>query len=330
MPIRKTKKGKIESDTIYSVDEFLFDIKEIIKGWQVQKDSFDRPWFRGHSDASWKLLPSVMREESSNGSKGIYNEFHLTTDFRNRSFMLGQTPDRKGCIDLWLYIMQHHGLPTRLLDWTESALIAVYFAVFGAYESTKEVSPCVWMLHPYKLNEQTYFYSCEVKNNGIIENMAIPKEYFDKGLIKKPRNNNPEKLSDIPNTWTKGKIAFDNFQMAVMPVSDMKDYVDINLYPSIYPIAIHPNYNSTRILCQRGYFTIHGIEKKPLDAVLSSVDNIKDNNYLVKYIFTEDKKIQRQILDELRLMGIAHSTIFPDFDGLAKELKFLHFKEKST
>ena len=64
------------------------------------------------------------------------------------SFGLSQVPDRKST-DQWLFLARHLGLPTRLLDWTENALLALYFAIH-ADESDE---PIVWMLDPFALNE---------------------------------------------------------------------------------------------------------------------------------------------------------------------------------
>src|SRR5262245_24885245 len=49
--------------------------------------------------------------------------------------------------DQWLFLARHAGVPTRLLDWTEGALIGLHFAL---QENEKE--PVVWMLNPLEMN----------------------------------------------------------------------------------------------------------------------------------------------------------------------------------
>jgi hypothetical protein len=78
----------------------------------------------------------------------MYVEFQLATTFRNRAPAFGQVPAR-GEIDKWLFLMQHTGIPTRLLDWTESALVALFFSVC----KQSDHDGVVWMLDPLKLNE---------------------------------------------------------------------------------------------------------------------------------------------------------------------------------
>jgi hypothetical protein len=56
----------------------------------------------------------------------------------------------------WIALMQHYSLPTRMLDWSRSLLVATYFAVEDC-ASRPGLDACVWVLDPYVLNERQGF-----------------------------------------------------------------------------------------------------------------------------------------------------------------------------
>ena len=107
-------------------------------------------WYRGLEDAGFSLIPSLHRPTTQLDGK---NEWFLMNLFKqNAHQFLEFRPQGEW---EWLLLMRHHGLPSRLLDWTESPLVGLYFALFAA--RTRSPSPdrdgALWCLLPTQLNQ---------------------------------------------------------------------------------------------------------------------------------------------------------------------------------
>jgi FRG domain len=82
--------------------------------------------FRGHSKASYELIPSVGRAKHTAKSRERYEKSLFDIFCREAKAYISTTPSNDW---EWLSLAQHHGLPTRMLDWTYNPLVALYFAV---------------------------------------------------------------------------------------------------------------------------------------------------------------------------------------------------------
>lgn len=102
-------------------------------------------WYRGHANEAWELLPSLVRRTG-----GVEVEAALMKRFKQNAYRFIDFDPRSEWE--WLFLMQHHGVPTRLLDWTESPLFALWFAV--ADKSREETDACIWCLNPVALNHE--------------------------------------------------------------------------------------------------------------------------------------------------------------------------------
>jgi len=130
---------------------------------EVQIDSWDKllksldslsvNWvFRGHSDAKWGLQSTLARRFKVSGidcDAWVVQEERILKIFRRKAHLfLDHIPDDEDSFR-WLGMMQHHGAPTRLLDFTYSFYVAAFFALESATGDA-----AIWAVNLTALKEQ--------------------------------------------------------------------------------------------------------------------------------------------------------------------------------
>jgi len=114
---------------------------------KAEQEIGDGFWWRGQSDVEWHLVPGAHRDPYKGFERDLYAQFRRLARSRSDAFPQGDDPRD------WLPLAQHHRLPTRLLDWSRSPLVALYFAL-SAEEPGQEQSPAaLWALNPSGLNK---------------------------------------------------------------------------------------------------------------------------------------------------------------------------------
>ncbi len=218
---------------ITSTIKFIQILKKDLK----KGDDRVKPWFRGESGEDAALCPKIDGYTTE-------QENYLVQSFRRKAGGFANTPIR-GETDKWLFLAQHYGVPTRLLDWTEGALFALYFAI-----NRKKSKPRVYMLNPHRLNELA---------------MGIATDYLNFPISWSPRVDNP-------------KPGYENFALAWENRNEnLLDYEGYDL-----PIAIPATYQDQRMIAQRSCFTVHGKKLEPIPDILEG-KNIDKLECLIEY-----------------------------------------------
>jgi hypothetical protein len=135
-------------------DQIVEDIKEYHKVVSKLEEGADNGlWYRGQTNAEWDLTPRLYRYKQWSPSRKVKPaRLRLADDESRERFAIeGMGLSDVRFLDKWdlYFVMQHFGTDTRLLDWTDSALIGLYFAVRqnrGYYDAA------VWTIDPWKLN----------------------------------------------------------------------------------------------------------------------------------------------------------------------------------
>lgn len=103
--------------SITSVADLLAATNELQQEWNGEI------WWRGQSSAAYLLVPGVYRIK-----RGVRAEQNLSLRFRQYAQTRYEKCPQQNDFCSWLFLAQHYGLPTRLLDWSESPLVSLFFA----------------------------------------------------------------------------------------------------------------------------------------------------------------------------------------------------------
>lgn len=287
---------------IKSVSDFVNSVFEKIAKFKGETEDDLRFWFRGEGSVNFKtpLVPSSYRVLAetfgnkvddlffSNNIKQIEN--NTDAEFRRKSvpYINSKGIENTG----WnrYFLMQHYKINTRLLDWTENCLLALFFALTDKTNDDARV----WILDPFELN------NCTVKT--IFS--------WDKSFKIIPSGCDWKRSQSLRNE--RGEIRTDELTRRYLKMDfNSIDGEDIlNVY---HPLAIYPTYFDERMTAQKACFTIFG---NKINGLISFSEN--ERKFLDFVVIPKESKYP--ILNELKLLGVDFTSIYPDLDGLGTSI----------
>jgi hypothetical protein len=287
-------------EKVKSLSEFVDRVRKIRQEhWRVLDHK--ELWFRGEGEKHEKspLCPKLYRPPKVTAMKPIREllkiENELYEDFQRCGVQLCNERIEEAYRDWdWYYLMQHHNAPTRLLDWSDGALIALHFALRDKTkdalrdEITKSLcNPIVYVLDPDRLKER-------LKTFPEIETI---KENW-KAYVK----NHP---------FFEGRE--DEWEYTYVPDNE-EGLKELNI-PSLPLVLDFPHF-TRRVAAQRSRFVVFGTDPSWLSEQFENSDSDLTSIAI-------DRDCVSSIRVELRESGVTESVIFPDLDGLGREMNQL-------
>ncbi|MDH1468840.1 FRG domain-containing protein [Shewanella sp. GD03713] len=276
-------------------------------------------WFRGHTDSSFELLPSVFRRTGKDGDGPYYNENELLKEFLRRH--PAAKKEHSNTLELLTYA-QHYGLPTRLLDWSENVLVATYFACLDDNTDGE-----LFILNPLPFEQEIGVLIFEDVNTKVI-NTSIDAETSVK-VLTAIKEESKEKGSLESYTYINGISIVDYNGNDLLSLFTKKSFININFKLDEYELnhvgsfyMYHPPLINKRLIAQNGCFTVHA-GKIFNGKMIIPFTHLKPNETAGLSSILIDKDAKQDILNSLRMCGIDKSRLFPELEHQTAVIKEL-------
>lgn len=354
---------KITTKIIHNLGEYMECVHALAQ--EGDPAAPDILWFRGISDMNHSLIPSLFRGNvrvTVEDGGGQYSSLHYAEDIRVQHYIAKNYHffDKEPSSRVeWLEVMQHQGMNTRVLDWSESSIHSLLFAIepFLNNEKYKDQNrmkcvPGVWVLKPGKLNKKivdellkrteigklTYNLFKELTTDedellNMIKKLQIMKSDSYNTTSATAHLDYIYNLSAINDEILRDRIRLKQLLMNG-DIMNSVYYVLGRIYSDGYiledrkipPLAVVHPYHSERIKAQKGVFTVFPFYKEhdgdeKLRKLGINPDGI-DNNSLAK-----DSLVKivisnpKDIAGELIEHGMNDSWLYPEMPIVSSEIE---------
>ncbi len=283
--------GIVSVKPAHSVDEYFRTVRDLRKLWRVPKG--DELWFRAEDAGHRKtrLQPGIYRPRFGGKRKPVARLLQIENDlykeFERCATQLSDVTPGQDWEWEWYFLMQHHGVPTRLLDWSDGALIALHFAVRDKSLPPRTGS-LVHVLNPYWLLKKLE---------------QDPDRKDARSRWEQYCQTDPHRLD--PDEW----------ERLYLPGDEEDSRNQLLTTPKI-PLLWDSPHLSRRVAAQRSRFMIFGSDPSWLVELAKSEDSQMES---IRIPTGSINEIRRQMRDA----GITESVVYPDLDGLGRELNQL-------
>lgn len=301
---------------VHNMSEYIKEVNEISE-WLKVPDTNGKAnvlWYRGQTNSNYILLPGLLRDwDNTRMVSPLEYEAGLMNIFCSKATHMRETEmlQMNSTFD-WIVLMQHYGIPTNLLDWSENAFVALFFALVKGNKEVTKHDAAVYILNPEYM---------EIARQAMMK--KIPLEELKRRLY--PINN----LSIGYNSEMYTDFLPYKISESIEVKANKWHEDDTGMSDEWWPRPIVSALSNSRIRAQYGAFTISNLMARPHNMSQNNSNGYdylaieemqhefmknypNENPFLYKIII--DNKSARKMKQELESLGYKYMNVYPELE----------------